>query len=112
MIFVLAKTTGKPEQAIDLLNQAVARDPSFFQAYLLLASFHEDLYRFGYDHTPARLAMAEAAIQEASRLRPDAGETHLAQAGQLYARYWIMPVLWLNWKLPSQNYLMTPAYSR
>ena len=80
----LGKTTGKPEQAIDLLNQAVARDPSFFQAYLLLATFHEDLYRFGYDHTPARLAMAEAAVQEASRLRPDAGETHLARQAQLY----------------------------
>ena len=40
----LGKTTGKSEQAIDLLNQAVARDPSFFQAYLLLASLHEDLY--------------------------------------------------------------------
>jgi TolB-like protein/Tfp pilus assembly protein PilF len=80
------KTTGKPEQAIDLLNQAVARDPSFFQAYLLLATFHEDLYRFGQDHTPARLAMAEAALQEASRLRPDAGETHLERASYLYSK--------------------------
>ncbi len=31
-----------------------------------------------YDHTPARLALAEAAIQAAFRLRPDAGEAHLA----------------------------------
>ncbi len=79
------KTTGKSEQAVDLLNQAVARDPSFFQAYLLLADLHQDLYRYGYDHTPARLALAEAAVQEASRLRPDAGESHLARQGQLYA---------------------------
>ncbi len=78
------KYTGKSEQAIDLLTQAVARDPSFFQAYLLLADFHADLYRYGYDHTPARLAMAEAAVGEASRLRPDAGETHLARQLQLY----------------------------
>ena len=77
---------GKPSlHAIDLLNQAIARDPSFFPAYGLLASIHLDLYRFGYDHTPARLAMAEAAIQGASRLRPDAGETHLLRAEQLYA---------------------------
>ena len=38
------------------------------------------LYFFGFDHTSARLALAEAAIQAASRLRPDAGETHLARA--------------------------------
>jgi TolB-like protein/tRNA A-37 threonylcarbamoyl transferase component Bud32 len=72
-------------QAIELLNQAVARDPSFLLAYLLLARIHGDLYRFGFDHTPARLAMADAALREASRLRPDAGETHLARAAYLYA---------------------------
>src|SRR5205814_10665027 len=38
----------------------------------------------GTDHTPARLAMAEAALQAATRLRPDAGETHLARANYLY----------------------------
>jgi serine/threonine-protein kinase len=36
------------------------------------------------DHTPARLALAEAALQAATRLRPDAGETHLARAQYLY----------------------------
>ena len=74
-----------PSDAVDLLNQAIARDPSFFWAYVLLALIHEDLYLHGYDHTPARLAMAETAIQEASRLRPDAGETHLARARYLYS---------------------------
>jgi len=72
-------------QAVELLNQAVARDPSFHLAYLLLARIHGDFYRFGFDHTPARLAMAEAALQQASRLRPDAGETHLARAAHLYS---------------------------
>jgi len=33
---------------------------------------------------PARLALAEAALQAATRLRPDAGETHLARATYLY----------------------------
>jgi serine/threonine-protein kinase len=42
------------------------------------------LYLFGFDHTPARLALAEAAVDAASRLRPDAGETHLARARNLY----------------------------
>ena len=39
------------------------------------------------DHTSARLASAEAAIQAAARLRPDAGETHLARALNLYHGY-------------------------
>ncbi len=72
-------------QAIDLLNEAVKRDPSFFDAYCQLANAHESLYAVaGFDHTPARLALAEAALQAASRLRPDAGETHLARAEYLY----------------------------
>jgi TolB-like protein/tRNA A-37 threonylcarbamoyl transferase component Bud32 len=70
--------------AADLLNQAIARDPSFLQAYCQLAWVHDALYFFGFDHTPARLALAEAAIQAAFRLRPDAGEAHLAQAWNLY----------------------------
>src|SRR6266542_2342679 len=73
--------TGKKDllQAADLLNRAVARDPAFFQAYCQLAFTHDYLYFFGHDRTPARLALAEAAIQAAFRLRPDAGEAHLAR---------------------------------
>jgi serine/threonine protein kinase/TolB-like protein/Flp pilus assembly protein TadD len=74
-------------QAADLLNQAVARDPSFFQAYFQLAYTHDQLYFLGFDHSPARLALAEAAIQAAFRLRPEAGETHLARAENLYRGY-------------------------
>ena len=74
-------------EAADLLNQAVARDPSFFNAYCLLASTHDRIYFFGDDHTPARLALAEAAIKAAFRLRPDAGEAHLARAQNLYRGY-------------------------
>lgn len=61
------------------------RDPSFFDAYCQLAEAHEFLYAvLGSDHTPARLALAEGAKQAAARLRPDAGETHLARAQYLY----------------------------
>ena len=74
-------------QAIDLLNQAVARDPSFFEAYCRLAEAHDSLYNYGFDHTSARLGLAEAAIEAASRLRPDAGETHLARARNIYQGY-------------------------
>ena len=77
---------GKAEwlQAIDLLDQAVARDPSFFDAYCQLATAHGQLYSLDFDRTPARFALAAAAAEAAGRLRPDAGETHLARARNLY----------------------------
>jgi serine/threonine-protein kinase len=74
-------------QAANLLNQSVAHDPSFFQAYCQLAHTHDRIYFLGYDHTPARLALAEAAIETAFRLRPDAGEAQLARAQDLYRGY-------------------------
>src|SRR4029453_7385343 len=53
--------------------------------YCQLAFAHEQLYAVrGSDHTRARLALAEAALQAATRLRPDAAETHLARAEYLY----------------------------
>jgi serine/threonine protein kinase/Tfp pilus assembly protein PilF len=79
--------TADPDRrkAIELLDEAVKRDPSFFDAYCQLAYAHEQLYAIsGFDHTPARLALAEAAAQAATRLRPDAAETHLARAQYLY----------------------------
>jgi serine/threonine protein kinase/Tfp pilus assembly protein PilF len=72
------------QQAADLLNEAVARDPAFFQGYCELAWIHDGLYRLGYDHSLARLALAEAAIRTAFQLRPDSGEAHLARANNLY----------------------------
>ena len=74
-------------KAADLLNQAVAHDPTFFQAYCQLVWVHDELYRTRVDRTPARLALAEAAIESAFRLRPDAGEAHLARARHLYRGY-------------------------
>jgi serine/threonine protein kinase/tetratricopeptide (TPR) repeat protein len=74
-------------QAADLLNQAVAHDSSFFQAYCLLSHTHDLLYFFGFDRTPERLALAESAIQATFRLRPDSGEAHLARAENLYRGY-------------------------
>jgi TolB-like protein/Tfp pilus assembly protein PilF len=79
--------TSEPDlrKAIELLDEAVKRDPSFFDAYCQLAYAHENLYAIsGSDHTAARLALAEAAVQAATRLRPDAAETHLARAQYLY----------------------------
>src|SRR5439155_7437223 len=77
LLTVSFSATNEPDlrKAIELLDEAVKRDPSFFDAYCQLAYAHESLYAIsGSDHTPARLALAEAAMQAASRLRPDAAE--------------------------------------
>lgn len=74
-------------QAVDLLNQAVARDPAFLLAWCQLATVHDQLYFLGLDHTPARLALGDGAAQQALRLQPDSGEAHLALAQHFYRGY-------------------------
>jgi TolB-like protein/Tfp pilus assembly protein PilF len=70
-------------QAADLLNEALKRDPNFFQSYCLLVFTEANIYFF-HDHSQARLTLVQAALQAAFRLRPNAGETHLARAQYLY----------------------------
>jgi TolB-like protein/tRNA A-37 threonylcarbamoyl transferase component Bud32/Tfp pilus assembly protein PilF len=74
-------------QAVQLLDQAIARDPFFFLAYGELAGAHDRIYFLGFDHTDTRLKFSEAAIQSVRRLRPNSGETHLALAQHLYWAY-------------------------
>jgi TolB-like protein/class 3 adenylate cyclase/Tfp pilus assembly protein PilF len=74
-------------EAIRLLEEAVARDPSFALAYYQLAHAHDQMYLLGFDHTQDRLDLANAAIQSVTRLRPDSGEAHLALAKHLYWGY-------------------------
>ncbi len=74
-------------EATRLLEQAIARDPTFFLAYCRLAEAHDLIYFFGSDHTPARLALASTAVQTALRLRPGSGEAHLTLAAHLYRGY-------------------------
>jgi TolB-like protein/class 3 adenylate cyclase len=71
-------------QTVELLNQAIQRDPTFFEAYCELLHAHALLYAVGFDHTAGRLASTETALEATVRLRPDAGETHLARAQYLY----------------------------
>ena len=71
-------------EMVQLLNQAVARDPAFLLAHCQLASTHDLIYFFNYDHTENRLKLAEASIENAVRLQPDAGATHLARAIHFY----------------------------
>ncbi|PYK68131.1 MAG: hypothetical protein DME45_08975, partial [Verrucomicrobia bacterium] len=73
-------------QTVDLLNQAVARDPDFLLAYYWLAKAHDWLYS-NTDRTSARLALAKGAIDSAFHLNPNSGEAHLALALHLYWGY-------------------------
>ncbi len=73
--------------AVQLLEQAVAHDSSFFTAYCQLAGAHDRIYFLGFDHTEARLKLAETAIESIRSLRPDSGEAHLALAQHLYWAY-------------------------
>jgi eukaryotic-like serine/threonine-protein kinase len=74
-------------QAVQLLEEAVARDPLFFLAFGELAGAHDRIYFLGFDHTDARLKSSETAIQSIRRLRPESGETHLALAQHFYWAY-------------------------
>ena len=85
--FNATRTQENLLQAAHLLEQAIARDPTFFLAYCRLAEAHDLIYFVGTDHTPARLALANTAIQTALRLRPNSGEAHLAVAEHLYRGY-------------------------
>ena len=92
-LYLRAKETGRianvareeRDESVRLLDQAVARDPTFVAALCLLARVHLGYYWVAYDETPARLALADKAIEAAARLNPDAGEVHLARA---YYHYW------------------------
>ena len=72
-------------QKVQLLDQAVARDPRFVPALCLLARAHLEIYWFNLDHTEARLELAKKALAAAAALQPGAGEVHLARA---IASYW------------------------
>jgi TolB-like protein len=67
-------------KGIRLLDQAVAHDSSFYLAYCQLARAHDNLYFFGADHTPVRIAQAKQALEKALLLAPERGEAHLAAA--------------------------------
>jgi TolB-like protein/Tfp pilus assembly protein PilF len=71
-------------KAVRLLEEAVTHDPGFVLAYCLLCTIHLDIYWVGFDHTTARRELAGTALQNATRLQPDAGEVHAARANYAY----------------------------
>ncbi len=70
-------------QAIELLQRAVARDPRFVLAYCALARVHLTLVSYGYGDAAAHHKAAQAAIENAARIQPEAGEVHLMRAHYL-----------------------------
>jgi TolB-like protein/Flp pilus assembly protein TadD len=74
----------KLPEAVHLLDEAVARDPNFLLAWCLLSRVHCTFYWLGFDHSAARLDLANAAVQTALHIQQDAGEAHLALAQYYY----------------------------
>jgi len=73
------------QRAIQLLNDAIARDPGFALAYCDLARWHDDLHFLREAGPPEELAvdhrgLAELALDKARRLDPDSGALHLELA--------------------------------
>jgi serine/threonine protein kinase/tetratricopeptide (TPR) repeat protein len=90
LLYNISLSTRQKEdlfQAVQLLEQALGRDPSFFDAYCQLAGAHDRIYFGGFDHTDTRLKLAQTAIESVQRLRPESGETHLALAQHYYYAY-------------------------
>jgi serine/threonine protein kinase/Flp pilus assembly protein TadD len=81
------KGKGIFSKIITLLEAAIQKDRKFALAYCLITEAHDDLYIDDIDHTPTRIALGDAAVNEAMRLRPDLAEVHLAMAFHLYYSY-------------------------
>src|SRR5438105_10554226 len=52
-----------------------------------LVVLHYVVYILDHDHSSLRLGLAKTAVEAALRLRPNAGEAHLARAANLYSGY-------------------------
>lgn len=74
----------KLTEALELLEKATALDPNFLLAYCQASQAHVVLYWLEIDHTPERLALADAAIQKAELTQPDSDDVHFARGLYLY----------------------------
>jgi serine/threonine protein kinase/tetratricopeptide (TPR) repeat protein len=85
----VAERRSTTQRKIPLLEQAITRDPKFVLAYCRLANAHDVLYferaAAGEDRSFDHRALAEAALEKARRLQPDAGPVHLALAQHFFS---------------------------
>jgi serine/threonine-protein kinase len=72
------------QNALRLLEQAIARDPQFAVAYCLSAEVQLCMYRYSEDMSPERLAKAKEAAETALRIAPKLPRSHLAKAQYYY----------------------------
>jgi TolB-like protein len=86
----LYNRTGPSSQllvVVDFIHDAVRRDPAFALAWAKLAEINALLYFTQFDVTPARKDAARVAAETATKLRPDAPSTLLANA---FYRYYVL----------------------
>ncbi|MDE2460504.1 MAG: hypothetical protein KGL98_04590 [Gammaproteobacteria bacterium] len=76
--YALTRTEMPP--AIELLQQALQKDPDFALADALLGQAQMYRYFFGGDRSDARLQASKDATDRALHLQPDLGQAHLARA--------------------------------
>jgi TolB-like protein/class 3 adenylate cyclase len=75
------------KRAVQLLEQAVARDPKFAAAYWALTEANIQLFRSTNPPSLEYRARAEEALKGAQRLAPQAGETFHAESRVIYYGY-------------------------
>ncbi|MGH7629235.1 MAG: tetratricopeptide repeat protein, partial [Gemmatimonadales bacterium] len=71
--------------AVELYQKAVARDPRFALAFARLSTAHSQMYWYGHDEAPARIALSKRAADSALALAPDLPEARIA-LGYYYYR--------------------------
>ena len=79
------------DTAVHLLEEAVSLDPSYAQAWALLAVAHGDYYWFRADPSPTRLDRMKEALDRAFELQPDLPEARLALATYYYRGFYDYP---------------------
>lgn len=76
--------SSQDDTGVRLLEQAVAIDPEYAQAWALLAVAHGEYHWFRKDSDPARLDKMKWAVDRAFELQPDLPEARLALATYYY----------------------------
>src|SRR5438034_7918840 len=71
-------------KALQLLQEAIKRDEDFVSAHCHAACRNDLLFFFDLDPTPDRISLAENAVNNALRLRPDSAEARFARADYLF----------------------------
>jgi len=75
------------DRAIEMLENAVAIDPEFAQAYVRMSYIHSRMFFFGIDRSDARVSKSREAVNNALELQPGLPE---AQRSLGFYYYWCL----------------------